>query len=77
MAAGLRGAIAFVLALKAKEDFADEHGDTILTTTILVRPDHCMAMLVRPTAIVLSGFVSSLACMCLGWCSFCSCAHCS
>jgi len=33
---GLRGAIAFVLALKAKEDFADEHGDTILTTTILI-----------------------------------------
>jgi len=33
---GLRGAIAFVLALKAKEDFKDEHGDTILTTTILV-----------------------------------------
>jgi len=34
--AGLRGAIAFVLAVKAKEDFADEHGDTILTTTILI-----------------------------------------
>jgi len=33
---GLRGAIAFVLALKAREDFKDEHGDTILTTTILV-----------------------------------------
>lgn len=33
---GLRGAIAFVLALKAREDFADEHGDTILTTTILI-----------------------------------------
>jgi sodium/hydrogen exchanger 3 len=34
--AGLRGAIAFVLALKAKEDFKDEHGDTILTSTILI-----------------------------------------
>jgi len=34
--AGLRGAIAFVLAVKAREDFHDEHGDTILTTTILI-----------------------------------------
>jgi sodium/hydrogen exchanger 8 len=34
--AGLRGAIAFVLALKSKEDFKDGNGDTILTTTILI-----------------------------------------
>merc|ERR1712166_1053007 len=33
---GLRGAIAFVLALQASEDFKSEHGDTILTTTIMV-----------------------------------------
>eukprot|EP00658_Telonema_sp_P-2_P024617 TRINITY_DN1989_c0_g1_i1.p1 TRINITY_DN1989_c0_g1~~TRINITY_DN1989_c0_g1_i1.p1 ORF type:complete len:586 (+),score=186.49 TRINITY_DN1989_c0_g1_i1:147-1904(+) len=33
---GLRGAIAFVLALQASEDFASENGQTILTTTIMV-----------------------------------------
>eukprot|EP00656_Telonema_subtile_P011206 TRINITY_DN15519_c0_g1_i3.p1 TRINITY_DN15519_c0_g1~~TRINITY_DN15519_c0_g1_i3.p1 ORF type:complete len:278 (+),score=62.08 TRINITY_DN15519_c0_g1_i3:147-980(+) len=33
---GLRGAIAFVLALQASEDFKSQHGDTILTTTIMV-----------------------------------------
>merc|ERR1711865_788961 len=33
---GLRGAIAFVLALQASEDFKDQHGGEILTTTIIV-----------------------------------------
>jgi len=33
---GLRGAIAFVLALQASEDFKDQHGAEILTTTIIV-----------------------------------------
>jgi sodium/hydrogen exchanger 3 len=33
---GLRGAIAFVLALQASEDFKDQHGGEILTTTIVI-----------------------------------------
>jgi len=48
---GLRGAIAFVLALQASEDFKDQHGGEILTTTIIV---------IFFTVIVFGGYITSV-----------------